>query len=210
MPINIVTGAVVRCRAVCSQGSQVAVNVRYFEVTGHTGIGGTDADLAAILATNLAPLYKAMMCSTATFRGVGAQIVIPAPTKVEQVSINGQGPGTVVGEPLPPQICGLVRYRSDIAGPAGRAFIYVPFPGENDSSLNGSPTAAYQAAGDLLGQEWNEVRTVGAGADTSAVRAIIYNVKTFAKTIMSSPKTKVYWSQQKRRSYLRKGDAIPV
>lgn len=197
---------IVKVRVICFQGTQSAVNVRHYHVTNVAGNGATDAQAAARFDILLSTTYRLMMTSSGAYRGVGVQVVGPGTPTVEVSNTTGAGPGQVVGEPLPPQNAGLIKFTTHVAGRAGRGFLYTPFPGEGDNTGNGICSAGYILNLDALGGILTQVVTVGTLPDTVTLTPVLYNRVTKSTIVVSGFKSRPYFSQQKRRSYLRRGD----
>lgn len=207
---QLLLGDILKVRVGCWMTAQSAFNIRHFRVSAVTGTGATDTEVAADLATPLSGAYKAVMSIVAEYRGLGVQKVSPDPVTVEVINIAGQGFGTIAGDPLPPQIAGLVRIRTTLAGRRNRAFIYLPFPGEADNAGSGGPGAAYLAAAGAVATIWTTSRTVGVAGNTVTLTPIIKYGEGLGYADISGYTVRSVWSQQKRRSFVRRGDARPI
>jgi len=197
---------IVKVRVICFQGTQSAINVRHYRVSNIAGNGATDAQAAARFDVLLATTYRLMMTGTGSYRGDGVLWEGPGSPTVEVSNSDGTGPGNVIGEPLPPQNAGLIKFISIVAGRAGRGFLYTPFPGEADNTGNGICSAGYILNLDALGGILSQPVTVGTLPDTANLIPVLYNRVTKNTITVTGFKSRPYFSQQKRRSYLRRGD----
>lgn len=200
---------VLRVRFVCSQGSQMSINVRHYVTTSITGTSATDADAAARLNTLYALLFKQILTVDALYRGVGVQVIDPGPPFVEQADVSSAGGGTVVGDALPPQTAGLIKLTTAFAGRAGRGFLYAPFPSEGDNGATGAPSAGYVTRLGQLKDQLLGTITVGVLPNTAQIVPILWSGALASARTITGGVARPFWSQQKRRSYLRKGDVFP-
>jgi hypothetical protein len=200
---------VLRVRWVHQQGAQMAVNVRHYVVTSTTGTSATDADAASRFNTLTAALFKALMTVNSVYRGVGVQVIDPGPPFVEQTDITSAGGGTVVGDALPPQVAGLIKFTTAFAGRSGRGFMYPPFPGEADNGAGAIPAAGYVTNLTALKNAMIATVTVGVLPNTATLTPILWNGALAAARTVNGGVARAFWSQQKRRSFLRKGDVFP-
>lgn len=210
MAYVVQVGDVLRMRTVCLQGTQIAINVRHWLVSAVAGGSVSDLAIAQHMDALFAPAYKGVMTTSASYRGCGVQRISPPPVLLEQTSNTNAGAGTVLGEPLAPQTTGLIKVTTAHAGRSGRGFIYLPFPGETDNVGNGIPSAGYRILAEAVGTIWVTPVTVGAAGNTATLNPVLRNAKTGAVTPITGRVFRIYWSQQKRRSYLRRGDIAPI
>lgn len=208
MPVVLQAGYILKTRFVCAGSGQYAYNVRHWFVLSVTGAAATDLDVATTLAGVFAPLYKNLLANTASYHGIGVQIVSPPPLPVEQISTVGQGVGTAGAEGLPPQSAGLGVFRTNLAGRVGRGFLYAPFPAELDSELAGRPTLAYQTKLQALLTQMSTNQSIGVVPNQAVLQPILFGKNGSVTPIITSS-ARTLWSQQRRRSLLSRADRPP-
>lgn len=205
IPVN----SIVEIRVYCRFGTQFSINVRHYRTNAIAGTGGTDIQAAAAFESALNGDYKTILPTTAEWWGVSAQIIRPLPPLVPQFNSVNRGAGVVAGDPLPPATAGLITLRTAVATRKGRGRIYLPFPGEADNAVTGSPGGAYIIAADTIATTYIATRVIGAGGNTSTLVSVIYNRATGATIDVTAFQTRTAWAQQRRRSLLRRGDVAP-
>jgi hypothetical protein len=154
-------GDIYEIRICCTWGVQTAINVRHYRVQSIRGTGPLDTEVAANIDALVAPAYKSLLTTQTTYRGVSAQKVWPLPPQLPAFTLANLGAGNVTGEALPGQLAGLIRLKTDFAGPRYRGRLYFPFPSELASETTGIPTAAYVTGLQLLANDLNLVRDIG-------------------------------------------------
>lgn len=158
MGVIIENGDIFVVRAWTTSAEQAAVNSFYYRNISAAGTPASDQDVASAMDTLLAPLYKAVLADTDTYNGVQVQIVdpfTPGPLNMAVNSIAAAGPGTIAGNVLPRQSCGITTWTTAFAGRKYRGRSYWPFPPVTLDAGEGLPTnaavALYQAlAGNIL------------------------------------------------------------
>lgn len=209
MPTSIVTGAVIEVRPLMTTAGQLGINVLHYLCTSHTGLGATTQEIANLFNTANAARYKALISVAATFRGIGCRAIFPLPPSVEDFTTALLGVGTVAGDILPLQTCGLVKKASALAGRKNRGRMYIPFPGEADSDVNGLPTAGYITRLDSLNGSIfpGQVFIGAAGSSTCSfgVWSRINQLFVFTPTAIN----RTGWATQRRRGSLTKAGVNP-
>jgi len=205
----VVVGNVVQLRCACQLGSQISINVRHFRVSAISGTGVADDILAGLLDAAVAPFYKALLPTTATYLGSGVQIIRPLPPQIEQVSLGAAGAGTVAGDPLPPATSGLVSLRTNTATRKGRGRVYVPFPSESDNGVTAAPSAGYITRMDNLMTVFVGTTAYGTPPNTSTLIGVVYNRLAGTTIDLTGIRSRSNWAQQRRRSFLRRSDISP-
>lgn len=200
-------GDVYKMAVVCAFGVQRSVNVRHWRVTAVTGAGRSDSQIAIALSTVFAPLWKNLMNVNAAWTNLFVQKVRPLPAAIPRLTNADAGAGLVAGDPLPPQTCGLIALQTALAGRSFRGRIYVPFPGEAHSGVDGMPVGAYLAALDNLAVALTTARVVASGGDSVSFQPVIYNAATGATTDIAEYRVRIVWATQRRRSFASKPDA---
>lgn len=191
---------VYRARVYCTLQNQTAINVLHWRVSGIGGAGLSDQDMADKLSADLAPFYKALISSGATYWGLSLQRISPGPIPIEVHTINAQGIGTGDLTRMPKQVCGYFNRKTTFAGRSEIARTYVPFPGEDDNGdATAAPTAGYMTrlgalAGHLIG-----TIVLGTGGDTVSIIPVIWHRTTSSSTVIVTAQAKQRWATQRRR-----------
>lgn len=206
MSVTLAIGDAITVRIICTAEGQVAYNVRHGIITALGGAGLPDSTLAADLATTLGPEYKDLIGTLARFEGVSVQIRRLDALFAAQFSNNESGEGTLAGDMLPTQVCGLIRFRSNFAGRQGRGRLYVPFPTESVNDADGDPTAPYLAAMVDLADN-----LIGSFVSAEGENSATLNWRVSSSTLGSQRPITAYdlrtkWATQRRRSEIRGGD----
>ncbi len=213
MPTVLATNQILQFRIFCRNAdrNQISVNVINYNVQNVVGANVTDQDAVTFLDTLYHTPMKQMMPVTCQYYGTSAQVVFPRPPGVPVTSIARQGPGTVLGEQLPSQTAGLIALTTAIAGPKYRGRMYVPFPGEDDNTVNGLPSALYIAKLSTLGVLRTTVETVpnGAASGTVELHPIIWHREDDTRDLIIGHRERPAFATIRRRGELRRGDVPP-
>jgi len=196
-------GDVYRARLEYMTPTGVAFNITHWFSTAETAGGVGQLILANAIGTNLGPLLKPLLVTSASFQFTHVQRLTP-PVLAESVSANGNGPGTVAGDALPGQTAGLLTLRTPFAGRRNRGRMYIPAPGEADNDALNLPTAGYLGRLNNLGTGiLTPIIAVAGGASTT----IIIGCKSASSLLINAYVTHVPragWGTQRRRSTVYK------
>jgi hypothetical protein len=201
---------ILRVVVVCQAGSQYSQNVIHYIVIAQNG-GFTDQEAATALSAQWGMAFKKLMAPFASFVGVKVQRLSPTLTQPVIGNANA-GAGTIAGDMMSPQTCGLVSKKTDVGGRKGRGRLYIPFPSEADNAAQGIPGPTYlTSSNDVAVLLTTDVALSGTGT-TASVHAILYNaldgvnsVKIIRQAVLNGG-----WGTQRRRSFVNKGDASPL
>jgi hypothetical protein len=184
MPMPVVTGDIVLIQPVCTLGDQTALNNVHFRCDTHLGGGATDAEIAAWFEGNLAPLYKAILTTPASWYGLLAQKIWPLPLYAHAVNRAHTGAGTAGTQPAPTEACSVIATKTSLAGRAYQGRVFLPFPDIQDIHTDGRTfSGGYQSrlgfvvAGLLIAQN-----VVGAGGSSHLVPVIYHRAPNKAGT----------------------------
>jgi hypothetical protein len=202
----------IKIRLIFRNQEQNAFIVNHWLVAQETGTSLTAQEVADELQTAFEPLLIDLLSSEATFKAVGVQkLNAIGPPSLEYFSGASPVAGEVGGDALPPQTAGLIYRRGAVSRRAERSFVYMPFPGETDSTNLGRPSAGYVVKLDSLADEFKADSILGTAPDTITLRPVIFHRATFSWSFVETVTARTVWSQQKRRSFVRAGDAlVPV
>lgn len=201
MSIPISVGDVLVARFVCQLDDQVAINRRLLRVTADDAVDPpTDTSLAAGLDSLFALAYKDSLVSDATYRGVSLQRIIPLPKTIPAVGSLNAGPGTQVGNPMPPQTAGVYSLRADFAGRTFQGRSYQPFPSDVSNDAEGKPTAAYRAVLSDLGLAFsNPIVINGTVSGSTTLQPTLDPTGAAPNRDLTSFVTRLVWGTQRRR-----------
>lgn len=145
MATQIQVGDILAVRAWNHLSDQAAVNTFNFACIASTGAGVTDQDLADGFAPFFATFYTTYMANGATHDGVQVYFMrrtagfsLPAPVD-NTVSAGG---GTAGADALPKNTAAILKYTTNVRGPAGRGRVFLPFASTAATTPFGVPTAA--------------------------------------------------------------------
>lgn len=190
---------VYKVRQVCSQQAQAGIMVSHWQAVIIAGTGATETQIATAFDTAFAAAIKAVMVSTALYRGTGTQRIFPPPPLLESVSTAGVGAGGVASDPLPKQVTGLVKLFTPSAGRKFRGRKYIPFPAETDNTVLGVPSAGYIANLTTLANVFKAIVVAGAGGNTATFQCVIWHRSTSTADFVVNALGAPIWATQRRR-----------
>lgn len=204
-----IAGDTLQARVVCYTPTQIALNILCYNVVSITGTGANLFEIATNMEAVWSTSYKAMMPSTAGWRGVGLKNLYP-PATLEVPIITNAGPGTGGSNLLPTQTTGIIRFLSGFAGRANRGRAYMPFPSTSYISADGSPTTGWTAL--MVGQAilFGPTIVVVGGGGTSTLRHRIRHrsVGLSSLDVITYGTPKV-WAVQHRRGMYGQPNILP-
>lgn len=209
MPVTLTVGMILQHRIGCQWGDQSGINVMHSIVQGTTLSGVTDAEVAAALDPGFAPLYKACLTNGAEYIGSGVKALFLIPPAAEVSVIANRGFGTGGADPLPLQSCGLISFRTPVAGRKGHGRIYVPFPSVT-ALTPGSVTftGAYQTNLLNLGLFCVGPNTIVGAGGTATIIFGVLNRPTATLIAYTSAVQRHDVATQRRRSEFSSANAI--
>jgi len=201
----------VQLRVVTFQGDQLGENVSVWVCTASTLVKVDLDDFAATFDGLMAPLYKPILTSSATYRGVSGRIIFPVINKtIEFASIANVGPGTSGAISAPTQTCGLITKRTGILGPGGRGRNYLPFMSTNDIDTGGVPAPAYLAnVAPLAAIYQTPIIVPGAGGGTATFTPYVWSYTANAGQAVLTCTAVSKFATQKRRGEFGRPNALP-
>ena len=186
-------------RTYCTRGDQTAINVLNFKVVSADGTM-TEQDLVNGLGTRWGPKFRDVLASSATFYGVDLRPFIGPQLGATFWTKNGAGAGNAVGDVLPRQVSGLIAWQSALPGRHGKGRMYVPFPAEGFSGLNGTPEVLY--TGPLLALATSiagQFTVTAGGAKTCDVVLCIRNRLTNLFSPVAAATARNKWATMRSR-----------
>lgn len=207
--VNIV-GEIIRADVVSyfATLSQVGMYSNHYRVSAVTGAGTTLGAIASQLDVLFRALTKAVLASNATYRGVVARMIWPAPPSPPAIESANFGPGLVAGDAMALQVAGVISLYTQFAGRAYRGRRYIPFPSETDNGPNGIPTAGYLAGLDAIKNQLLQTLTVGA-ADSVTLVPCLFHRRDNSTNDLRGGLSRTGWGTQRRRSYFGRQNPQP-
>lgn len=203
------TGQILRVKAYCALGAQVSQNTRLWRVESvTTPLLISVATAMAQFNTRFKPLYTAAMSQDAQYRGVTGQLVSPVAYDVTVESDPAFG--AVAADPLPPQVAGLVKYTTQIAGRMNRGRHYFPFFPETWNASTGRPDANADAALLALGTGWGTSITITQGGDNALLVPMIFPADTGIGRVITGVVPRTDWATMRSRSNFSAANKSPV
>lgn len=213
MPHFPVVNDRLQLRVWCADAEQAAVNTFYFKVYGITN-NPTDQMVADHWATTLKPLYTAILNNDSFFQGVQVRIDNRLPLPVQANAVDGfPGAGTAGTPGLSRQTCGLITFRTDVAGPRGRGRTYLPFPAVADQDVPDGPVAGYRvrAAAIVTALEGTGGSTViTSGADVIFINFVHWSKKYGTMDLFTPSTVSTKWATLRKRGSFGRANASPV
>ena len=213
MAIPFLVGDVYQLAVYCrSQDQQNQVNVLHYRVKEITGTGADFQTMLDSASSDLATHYKANLPASARYNGVIARDLVP-PLTSSFFSIAGAGVGTLIGDPLAPQLAPLISWRSAGAPAGTRGRSYMPSPDESYEHSNGRLTAGAITAYTSLATGIKELSTLASGpSTTSTLELVIRTGLTLPYSIhlVSSFLVRPAFATQRRRSLINRADINPL
>jgi len=201
---------IVEVKVYCKTTTQLSVNVRHFVCIDKQGTGAPASSILTYYKELLAPLYKALMSVGAEYRGLSLQKISPAPIAALAFDDGEQGVGDVGGDPLPGQVCGILTFRSNLAGRANRGRMFVPFPSETDNDADQTPIDGYIVRLSELGDAFIGADEIGGGGNTVQLQSIVLHRVSMSGTALITWKANNKWATQRRRGSYGRPNESPL
>jgi len=208
MPHVIEIGELIEVSFVCNISDQYTYNVLHYEAAAVSGVIVTDSMIAADMSALFAPLYKEILADVSVFYGVTTQVI--RPTRYDKVyNIAGRGIGVLTGDQLPPQVCGVVSFKSGFAHRSKMGRMYLPASSEEDNEVTGRPTNGYLDGAQAIASSYLAGLTVTSGGGSVSLQPVIFSRKL--SSIFNVTATIVHdsWGTLRSRSDLGHLDAPP-
>lgn len=201
---------VLAVRVWTTDGDQAAVNTIHYQVTAVAGSSITDSDAAAAFDERIEAPYKAVLTTSSTYNGVQVSILTTPPAATVNHVVQA-GPGTVEGDTLPRQTCGLISYYTNLGGRKYRGRNYIAFPPElYNETGTGTPTSAYKSLLLTLAEALCFELTVTVGSDQVTLTPVIYHEADKLTTDITSRVPRQKWATQRRRGSYGRPNASPI
>lgn len=197
-------------RVYTAVNNQVGLNVLNYQCAGKVGTGATEAQIATAFDNQFAAPYKALITTSATYRGVQVQKYSPLPVAVAVSSIANSGVGTAGVSMIPTQGSGLISLRTALAGKSHRGRVYIPFPSDSDNTADGRPVAAYLTRLGTLATAMLATISAGAGGNTNTFNLVIHSKLLNSFTLVTVATEQGRWATQRRRGDWGRTNVLPI
>lgn len=196
---------------ICRSENQIAINNRFF-VSAATFANSAYTEEQALDELNAvySPLYADLLCETAFFYGTRIRpLIVPQILDWETQMVDLQG--SVLGDPLPKQICGILSFNAGFIDRHYKGRNYIPFPAEANNASTSRPDTVYTNNLQTLANRSVGTITVDPlGIDPDA---ILYP-HVYSRTLnLSQPLTvarrRERWGTQRRRGDFGQSNALP-
>jgi hypothetical protein len=155
---------------------------------------------------------KAAINENAVYYGLRLTQAVMPPTNPKMAQFAAaDGAGTTTGDMLPPQVAGLIKVTTGVAGRRFRGRMYIPFPSESDSVVEGAPNAGYLAKVQPIITELatSPIITVGGSTVTYDYGLYPRPYTAFQWKEITGGLFRTRWATQRRRSFINRGDVVP-
>lgn len=197
----------------CQRGSQASVARLAYNISAIVGAGITYGDFVDFMTPLYAPVMKAVLSADAMFRGCLVREVANPPASPPAPAFNNAsaGAGLVVGNAMPSQVSGLIKFGTRLGGRKGHGRMYVPFPNQTSTGALGDPLPAYVASLTAIGAVVTPTRTiVGAGGGSATFVPCIFHRVAETVTPISFATPSPSWATQRRRGDFGRANSSPV
>jgi len=208
---NILNDAIYELRIYCTMGAQTAINVRHYRATIDSAISPpkTSRDFMDFINTTISPLYSNVMSEAAGYQGLAMQEVSPQPNGPLDYRASPT-PGTIPGDSLPTQTCGLIAFGTSGTNGINKSMAYIPFPAEFSNVGFGLPGPLYQAALGLLGDALASNFVMSQGTHNATLTPVAFRRGTQTSANITSARPRANWATQRSRGGFGKHNASPI
>jgi len=210
MSVIVTAGDRMEIRAYVKDGEQTSVNTIFYRVVAVTGVV-TDDDFATAFDSVISGPLKNLIWDGALYQGVSVRVANRLPLPVAALNNGGAGSGVGGTIGLPRQTCGLVDFRTPIAGPGGRGRWYMPFPSADFNEAQGIPKNTYVADLSAFGQMLLDVVLIGAvvGGGSADVAFTLWSRKHASMRAITATFGSTRWATLRSRGSYGRANTGP-
>jgi len=201
-------GDVYQVRVRCQAGVQAGINIRHWRVFMETGPTPSLSDLALEFYGDLIAEYQALLSAQAQFRTIAVKRILPIPAGADGPDVGEPVNGLVAGDILPRQASGLIKVITAFGGRSGRGRTFVPFPGEADNDVQGSPVGNYVTRLDDLAIKLTGTKNFVIGASTISLEPVLVGSGGTLATPLVGYQSRAQWATQRRRGMLSPANPV--
>ena len=187
--------------------NQYAANVINLVCDQKLGTGATQVQIISAFAALFDPLIAPCLAVPASVYGMTFEQYGAGAPDITEI-LDGTA-GTSGATLCPPQVSGLIKLHTGLAGRAFRGRKYVPFMSTDDVDTDGGPTGAYEANLALLAPMFTGGFSAGAGANTNHFSPVIYHKSTGTGTVITDAQVAGRFATMRRRSAENRADTAP-
>jgi len=193
----------------CQYTPQFSCNVLHYKIVALNGGVVTLEEMADALSLQLAPAWKPLFFTSASYYGALMRRVAPDATLQAQTK-QGAGPGTAGTSAAPPSGSMYVTTTTGQPGRKNRGRIYFPFPPIQFLDVGGNLDAAGSAAIQLSMNTILQTHVVsGASGGTVTLQYAIYNRAAKTSQPASQYFIRTHLGTQVRRGFAKPNDRPP-
>ena len=192
----------------CQISEQYTMNVLHFHIDAITGATVTDDHAALAFSTQYHELYKDLLIDEATFWGVRVQVIEPLRYDA-QVEDTHRDIGVAIGEQLPPQVAGVIAFKTGFANRSQQGRMYLPACGEAGNDENGVPSTSYKDALTAIRVALGAGCTISGGGNSAHAEHVVYSRLLPAFTPVTEYRVRDYWATLRSRSNAGHIDVAP-
>lgn len=179
---------------------QSGLNVWFMRFGSLAGPELSNAQRASLTQTAVSVAIGTLIATQATFQTVGWRRIFPGPVTVESLGPAAPIAGAATGGAMPRQSSGIATTLTGMAGRANRGRKYVPFPSEDQNTVDAVPTAQYVLDVDTYMGIFIPTLTLTFAGTTEVWNPVIYR----AGNPVTSPNINDWlarkkWATQRRR-----------
>jgi len=210
MSVILSAGDRLEVRTYCQDGEQGSVNTVFYRIVAVTGTV-TDADAATAFDSVISGPLKNLLYDNAVYQGVAVRVANRLPLPVAALANGGAGAGNAGAIGLPRQTCGLLDFRTPIAGPGGRGRWYMPFPSASDNETFGVPKGSYVTDLSAFGAALLGVVLIGAlvGGGSADVAFVLWSRKNAAMRAIDATFGSTRWATLRSRGSFGRANSGP-
>jgi len=167
---------------------------------------------AEVLDHQFGPVLCSLVCDAWNYLGCWCRRLLPAwDGSPDENWTDGPYPTWGSGEPLPPQVSGLLTLYNSVVPPRRPGHIYLP-PADESANDNGVPSAAYLAAMNIAAAWLQTTHTeIPSGLLSPAgFRAVVWTAGSLVGIQVNNVLVSEMWATQRRRSGIQKTVGPPT
>jgi len=192
----------------CHVSDQYTMNVLHFICDSVTGATVTDDHAALAFSTQYHDLYKALLAADAEFWGVRVQIIDPVRYDAQTEDAHRDA-GEASGQQLPPQVAGVIAFKTGFANRSQMGRMYVPACGEAGNADAGVPDTPYLDAMTAITVALAAGCTVSGGGNTAHFKHVVWSRLLPYFTPVTEYRVRDKWGTIRKRSNIGHIDVAP-
>jgi len=207
----VITNHIIEVKTYCLHLEQLGINSLHYRISGTTGGPVYDDEAAVACDLLINPLYLPLLNANAQWKGLTFQIVGGGTPQPYQVSATHSNFGTVAGDLMSRQTCGIITKLTAGIGRANRGRVYFPFPGEADNQVTATPVAGYVTRlTNLANVILVPFNIAGASGGTITMQPIIFHRLSGLSTDINGFRSNQKWATQRRRGSYGRPNTLPT